>query len=364
MPPVLVKKVVDRYGRVLEDNTNRSLDLERLVSEGRNIFPKGVSLQPEGRVAGLSVEDTEMPGKGFPTDVRGLSTIDKGPNLDIQSFLENSFPGRKLTRFSPERVMSPESAYMMASMLREVCVTGTASSVSRMKRSDLAGKTGTTDDCTDAWFIGFNPTYTTGVWIGHDTKVSLGRKEYGNVAALPVWTDFMKKALEKDVPRELPIPQHVVFRYDSRAFSGNPPVNALQAGPDFPDSHGIKPSVSIDFERLGFLPYGSHDYAPWSQEPFGRSFHNAYGAHPMPSTGQALRLLSSSGEDLGYGVLARDERGRTTIMPVYATREDWSAWGPSPAGTWARPETNHRRTPYWEGQLPHFNQNSHHGIVR
>ncbi|MDQ1239280.1 MAG: penicillin-binding protein, partial [Thermodesulfobacteriota bacterium] len=104
MPPVLVKKVVDRYGRVLEDNTNRSLDLERLVSDGRNIFAKGVSLQPEGRVAGLGVEDTEMPGKGFPTDVRGLSTIDKGPNLDIQSFLENSFPGRKLTRFSPERV--------------------------------------------------------------------------------------------------------------------------------------------------------------------------------------------------------------------------------------------------------------------
>ena len=80
------------------------------------------------------------------------------------------------------RVLSPQTAYLMASILRDTCVSGTAAAASRLRRKDLAGKTGTTDDCTDAWFVGFNPKYTTGVWIGYDAKVSLGRQEYGATA--------------------------------------------------------------------------------------------------------------------------------------------------------------------------------------
>jgi penicillin-binding protein 1A len=59
----------------------------------------------------------------------------------------------------------------------------------------LAGKTGTTNDFTDAWFIGFSPSLTTGVWIGYDEKKSLGSKETGGRAALPVWMQFMNTAL-------------------------------------------------------------------------------------------------------------------------------------------------------------------------
>jgi len=66
----------------------------------------------------------------------------------------------------------------------------------------LGGKTGTTNDFTDAWFIGFSPSMTTGVWIGFDEKKSLGAKESGAHAALPIWMDFMKAALAGKDPGE------------------------------------------------------------------------------------------------------------------------------------------------------------------
>jgi penicillin-binding protein 1A len=65
----------------------------------------------------------------------------------------------------------------------------------------LAGKTGTTNDFTDAWFIGFTPSLTTGVWVGFDEKVTLGDKETGARAALPIWMDMMGQVL-KDRPVE------------------------------------------------------------------------------------------------------------------------------------------------------------------
>jgi penicillin-binding protein 1A len=79
-------------------------------------------------------------------------------------------------------------------MLQAVVQHGTAIGASSMKLP-LAGKTGTTNDFTDAWFVGFSPSTTCGVWIGYDEKKSLGPKETGARAALPVWMEFMKAAL-------------------------------------------------------------------------------------------------------------------------------------------------------------------------
>ena len=91
-------------------------------------------------------------------------------------------------------VISSRTARIMTSMLREVVLHGTAVAASRMN-SPLAGKTGTTNDFTDAWFVGFSPSITCGVWIGFDQKKSLGSKETGALAALPIWMNFMKAAL-------------------------------------------------------------------------------------------------------------------------------------------------------------------------
>ena len=91
-------------------------------------------------------------------------------------------------------VVSAQTARVMTSMLREVVLHGTAIKASSMQLP-LAGKTGTTNDFTDAWFVGFSPSMTCGVWVGYDEKKSLGSGETGARAALPVWMDFMKVAL-------------------------------------------------------------------------------------------------------------------------------------------------------------------------
>jgi penicillin-binding protein 1A len=82
----------------------------------------------------------------------------------------------------------------MVSLLQEVVLHGTAAAAARLKHP-LAGKTGTTNDYTDAWFVGFSPSITCGVWTGFDEKKTLGSKETGSEAALPIWIDFMRVAI-------------------------------------------------------------------------------------------------------------------------------------------------------------------------
>ena len=101
--------------------------------------------------------------------------------------LEEDFPDAK-------DVISSRTARVMTGMLQEVVQHGTAVAASGLKLP-LAGKTGTTNDFTDAWFVGFSPTLTCGVWIGYDEKKTLGAKESGAHAALPMWIEFMKTAL-------------------------------------------------------------------------------------------------------------------------------------------------------------------------
>ena len=81
----------------------------------------------------------------------------------------------------------------MMMLLRQVTTSGTAAAAKALNHP-LGGKTGTTSDFTDAWFLGFSPSVTCGVWMGYDTRQSLGDKETGARAALPVWMDFMKAA--------------------------------------------------------------------------------------------------------------------------------------------------------------------------
>jgi penicillin-binding protein 1A len=112
--------------------------------------------------------------------------------------LEEDFPDIK-------DVISSRTARIMTSMLREVVLHGTAVAAAKMPYP-LAGKTGTTNDFTDAWFIGFSPSLTCGVWMGYDEKKSLGPKESGGHAALPIWIQFMNVALAGKEPDEFQPP--------------------------------------------------------------------------------------------------------------------------------------------------------------
>ena len=109
------------------------------------------------------------------------------------------------------RTISARNAFIMDSLLQEVTRTGTgASAQAKLKRPDLYGKTGTTNDSMDAWFAGFQPTLTAITWIGYDTPHKLGDRETGGGLSLPVWIQFMAQAL-KDVPVLEPgVPEGVV----------------------------------------------------------------------------------------------------------------------------------------------------------
>ena len=107
------------------------------------------------------------------------------------------YDGRVLEEDYPEvkDVVSARTARIMVDMLREVVLHGTGAAAAKLNHP-LGGKTGTTNDFTDAWFVGFSPSMTCGVWVGFDEKKTLGNKETGAVAALPIWMDFMRVALQ------------------------------------------------------------------------------------------------------------------------------------------------------------------------
>jgi penicillin-binding protein 1A len=109
------------------------------------------------------------------------------------------------------RAIEPRNAFMMSSLLQEVTRSGTAAKAqATLKRPDLYGKTGTTNDSMDAWFAGYQPTLAAVTWIGYDTPRKLGARETGGGLSLPVWISFMQTAL-KDVPvSEMGAPEGVV----------------------------------------------------------------------------------------------------------------------------------------------------------
>ena len=122
---------------------------------------------------------------------------------------------QKITRATPKlteapRVISEEVAYLMDSMLRDVVRRGTATKAKVLNREDLAGKTGTTNGPTDAWFSGYAGGLVTTAWVGFDDNRNLGVREFGGSAALPMWIDFMRDALEERPIYRLPQPAGIV----------------------------------------------------------------------------------------------------------------------------------------------------------
>jgi penicillin-binding protein 1A len=105
--------------------------------------------------------------------------------------------------------VSPEIAYLMNRLLEGVISDGTGRAAAHLGRP-LAGKTGTTDEYTDAWFIGYTPDLAVGVWVGFDIKRSLGTRETGALAALPIWRAFMEAAYEGRPPQDFPRPPGIV----------------------------------------------------------------------------------------------------------------------------------------------------------
>jgi penicillin-binding protein 1A len=123
------------------------------------------------------------------------------------------------------RVISPQAAYIIDSILKDVIRKGTGKRARVLERSDIAGKTGTTNGPKDAWFSGYSPQIAATAWLGFDGNLLLGRREYGGSAALPIWIDFMKDALAGSAETTRPQPEGIVMvRID--------PNTGLRVGPE------------------------------------------------------------------------------------------------------------------------------------
>ena len=168
--------------------------------------------------------------------------------------------GRILSEYVPkpleqqQRAIEPRNAFVMNSMLQTVAKSGTAARAqATLKRPDLYGKTGTTNDAVDAWFAGFQPTLAAITWIGYDNPRNLGSRETGGGLSLPIWISFMQHAL-KDVPvATYPVPEGVVnmggeWFFDE--YTGASAVTSLGMDSSFNPSEPTEPPPPEERSRI------------------------------------------------------------------------------------------------------------------
>jgi penicillin-binding protein 1A len=160
----------------------------------------------EGTLLEVTSAYTVFPNRGVRVKPYFIQTVtDREGNL-----LEEG-------RVEPVNVIRADTAFMMTSLLEGVVRRGTAEAASNIEWP-LAGKTGTVDENTDAWFIGFDPDITVGVWTGLDAKKTMGTNETGAIAALPIWMDFMKAYVgTRTDPPSFVAPENIVFLPVDRA---------------------------------------------------------------------------------------------------------------------------------------------------
>jgi penicillin-binding protein 1A len=223
--------------------------------------------------------------------VRAFSGISNLGELPEPYFISEIYDrdGRLEERFFPrsERVMSAQVSYLMLHVLRGVIERGTGNSA-RFIEANLAGKTGTTDFYSDAWFVGFTPRITVGVWVGRDLKAPIGKRMTGARAAQPIWNRFIRDYLEtideQATTEDFPVPPGVVFS----------PVDWMtgeRAIPRCPHHGSIILEAFLDgtepTQPCSERPPGLEEL-PW---PFQLAFYEPRPGEPMP-TGDAVNMAN------------------------------------------------------------------------
>ncbi len=132
-------------------------------------------------------------------------------SLDPADFPAGPQEGQRLISPVESRVISPETAYLVTNMLESVVQHGTGWRAKRLQRP-VAGKTGTTNDLKDAWFVGYVPQLLSVAWVGYDIERPLGHKETGSRAAAPAWVAFMEEAVAELPKQHFPVPDSIEFR--------------------------------------------------------------------------------------------------------------------------------------------------------
>ncbi|TRX74701.1 penicillin-binding protein 1A [Pseudomonas mangiferae] len=171
--------------------------------------------------------------------------------LDPEEVAQAGQEGPSIEPAAAERIVDPRTTYILTSMLQDVIKRGTGRRALAMNRSDIAGKTGTTNESKDSWFSGYNADYITTVWTGFDQPESLGRNEYGGTVALPIWMDYMSAALKDKPPHTQPEPDGILtLRIDPVSGRVAPP-GAASAFYEMFKSEDTPPSMGELDPNLG-----------------------------------------------------------------------------------------------------------------
>ncbi|WP_419503974.1 penicillin-binding protein 1A [Marinobacter nauticus] len=175
--------------------------IERIEEWDGNVVyeaPKTILCDENCDAASTQAADAEQSTSEQPPEIEGMT-------LPASAAEENTTEPRIMQRLADER-----SIYTMHSMMQDVVRRGTGRRALALNRSDIAGKTGTTNEQKDTWFAGFNHEIATTVWVGFDQPSPLGRGEYGASTALPIWVDYMKVALADQPAATMPRPNGIV----------------------------------------------------------------------------------------------------------------------------------------------------------
>jgi penicillin-binding protein 1A len=246
----------------LGSNAVTLLELTRaygiLAAGGRALEPRFIRRVVD-RDGNLLLEDLPLdPGPDGPQPLvvaEGDAAAEPLPVLveEIEEPLDGGYVELDLEPADAEPVLLPEGyamdpvqAYLAVSLLRAVVEhpRGTGRRAARLGRP-LGGKTGTTNDQGDAWFVGFSPEMATGVWVGFDEKQVLGRGETGGRAAAPIWIEYMEQALAERPVTDFPVPDGIVFaRMDTR--TGQLATPASETSWFQPFARGTEPKQSAD----------------------------------------------------------------------------------------------------------------------
>ena len=199
-------------------------------------------------------------GQATPLQMaRGYSVFANGGYLIEPYIIDRIYndKGQLIARTQPlvagvsaPRTVDPKNAFIMYKMLQDVIQYGTGRAALALGRSDIAGKTGTTNNQKDAWFVGFNTKLVAAVYIGFDHPKSMGSMGYGGRVALPVWMDYMRVAL-RGVPIQVPQPpKNVINNNGYYSISGKPTVNndfsndPASSSPDISSGSQVKDSTT------------------------------------------------------------------------------------------------------------------------
>lgn len=178
-----------------------------------------------------------------------LTVLDNEAGSDPTTLQASAEPAPEAFQPAP-RVIDERVAYIMDSMLKDVVLRGTATNAKTIERGDIGGKTGTTNQATDAWFSGYSGGIVTTAWVGFDQVASLGAAEYGGTAALPIWIDYMRQALA-DRPETIPprpeglVTTRINPATGKRAPPGDPnAIFEIFRAEDVPDLDDETPSIT------------------------------------------------------------------------------------------------------------------------